>query len=66
MYKFNVYDVCEIQESLDAYLRLIQWMPALTAEEQAMRDARVEHVEFLINKCERIIEQSKANGETNE
>ena len=55
MCKFNVYDVSEIQECLDAYLNLIKWMPTLSIDEMAMRDARVEHVEYLIDKCEKII-----------
>lgn len=59
MCKFNVYDVSEIQESLESYLKLIKWIPATTVDEVAMRDARINHVKYLINKCDDVIDSDK-------
>lgn len=59
MCKFNVYDVCEIQESLDSYLKLIKWLPAVGEEEAAMRDSRIRYTEYLIDKCEKVIQGEK-------
>lgn len=59
MCKFNVYDVSEIQESLEAYLKLIEWIPATTIDEVAMREARISHVKYLINKCDDVMEGEK-------
>jgi hypothetical protein len=59
MCKFNVYDVSEIQESLEAYLKLIEWIPATTIDEVAMREARITHVKYLIGKCDDVMEGEK-------
>ena len=59
MCKFNVYDVSEIQESLEAYLKLIEWIPATTIDEVTMREARINHVKYLINKCDIVIDSEK-------
>ena len=59
MCKFNVYDVCEIQESLDSYLKLLKWLPAAGEEETAMRDSRIRYTEYLIEKCEKVIQGEK-------
>lgn len=59
MCKFNVYDVCEIQENLESYLKLIKWMPATTTDEMTMKEARISHVKYLIDKCDDVIEGEK-------
>ena len=59
MCKFNVYDVSEIQESLESYLKLIKWLPAAGEEEAAMRDSRIRYTEYLIEKCEKVIQGEK-------
>ena len=59
MCEFNVYDVAEIQECLDSYLKLIQWLPASGEEEESMREARINHTKYLIEKCEKVIQGEK-------
>lgn len=59
MCKFNVYDVSEIQESLEAYLKLLEWVPATTVNEVTMKEARIEHVKYLIDKCDDVIDSEK-------
>lgn len=59
MCKFNIYDVSEIQESLEAYLKLLEWVPATTVNEVTMKEARIEHVKYLIDKCDDVIDSEK-------
>lgn len=59
MCEFNVYDVVEIQECLSSYLKLIEWLPASGEEEEAMREARISHTKYLINKCDDVIQGEK-------
>ena len=59
MCEFNVYDVAEIQESLSAYLKLIEWLPAYGEDEEIMRDERIKCTKYLIDKCEKIIQGEK-------
>lgn len=66
MCKFNVYDVVEIQESLESYLKLIKWLPVSDDEEGAMREARIRYTEYLIEKCEKVIQGEKIWSTKNE
>ena len=59
MCKFNVLDVAEIQESLESYMKILEWLPATDESEKAMREARMSSVEHLINKCDEIIAGEK-------
>ena len=66
MCKFNVYDVAEIQESLESYLKLIKWLPASDEEENTMRETRIRYTEYLIEKCEKVIQGEKIWGTKDE
>jgi hypothetical protein len=66
MCKFNVYDVSEIQENLEAYLKLLKWIPAATIDEEIMREARISHVKYLIDKCDDVIEHEKIRSTKDE
>lgn len=66
MCELNVYDVCEIQESLEAYLSVLEWLPAPTPEEELMREDRVKHTKYLVEKCEKVIQNNKIWSEKNE
>ena len=66
MCELNVYDVCEIQESLGAYRKLLEWLPAVGEEEEAMRESRIKYVEYLIEKCEKVIQGEKIWSLNNE
>lgn len=59
MCELNVYDICEIQESLGAYLSIINWLPAPTPEEETMKEDRIKYTKYLIEKCEKIIQGEK-------
>jgi len=59
MCEFNIYDVCEIQECLSAYLKLIEWLPAYGEDEETMRDERIKYTKYLIEKCEKVIQGEK-------
>ena len=66
MCELNVYDVCEIQESLQAYLSILEWLPAPTPDEELMREDRIKYTKYLIEKCEKIIQGEKIWSEKNE
>ena len=66
MCKFNVYDVCEIQDTLEAYLKLIKWLPSYGTEEESMKDARIAYTQYLIDKCEKVIAGDKLWGTKDE
>lgn len=57
--EFNIYDVYEIQESLEAYLKILEWLPATGKEEQELKDQRLKYTKFLIDKCDDVIESMK-------
>lgn len=59
MVKFNVYDICEMQECLESYLRLLEWIPAVGEEESAMRDNRIKYTRYLIDKCDKVLNSEK-------
>lgn len=59
MCELNVYDVCEIQESLQAYLSILEWLPAPTPDEELMREDRIKYTKYLIEKCEKVIQGEK-------
>ncbi len=59
MCELNVYDICEIQESLEAYLHILDWLPAPTPEEELMREDRIKYTKYLIEKCEKVIQNEK-------
>lgn len=59
MCELNVYDVCEIQESLQAYLSILGWLPAPTPDEELMREDRIKYTKYLIEKCEKVIQGEK-------
>jgi hypothetical protein len=59
MCELNVYDVCEIQESLEAYLKVLEWLPAPTPDEETMKEERIKYTKYLIEKCEKVIQGEK-------
>ena len=59
MCEFNVYDVYGIQECLDSYLKLVQWLPAIDVDEEVMKDERIAYAKHLIDKCEKVIQGEK-------
>lgn len=63
MIKLNAVDLSSIQECLFAYHKLIKWLPTIDDTEKALKQDRLEIVEFLINKCERIIRQEARENE---
>lgn len=59
MCELNVYDVCEIQESLQAYLHILNWLPTPTPDEEIMKEERIKYTKYLIEKCEKVIQGEK-------
>lgn len=54
---FNVYDVYEIQESLEAYTKVLEWLPVMDKDEEVQRTERIKYTKFLIAKCDDVIEE---------
>ena len=55
MCKFNVVDVVAMQECLEGYKRLVEWIPPLNEEEENMQLARLQIINHLSNVCERVL-----------
>lgn len=64
MCKFNVVDVIAIQECLEGYKKLIEWIPPLDDDDENMKSARLQIIEYLSNACEKVLseEKEKHNG----
>ena len=47
----NAQDLCAIQESLVAYKKLLDWLPALNELEVEMKANRIDTINYLIKLC---------------
>ena len=47
----NAQDLCAIQESLVAYKKLLDWLPALSELEVEMKADRIDVINYLVKLC---------------
>lgn len=47
----NAQDLCAIQESLIAYKKLLDWLPALNELEVEMKADRIDVINYLVKLC---------------
>ena len=52
---FNVPDVCSVQECLEAYKKLIEWLPATDEVEEELKADRIRIINYLVRKAELVI-----------
>ena len=63
MCELNTMDIAEMQECLEAYKILLNWVPATDSHDFQMKEGRLSIVNYLIDKCEHLIEkESKKHG----
>lgn len=56
---FNANDVLSIQECLESYNVLLNWVPPTTKEEADLKYMREELTKLLIDKCEDVLKEMK-------
>ena len=59
MCKFSVIDVIAMQECLESYKRLIEWIPPIDNEDDDMRLARLNIVSHLSELCDDVLKMEK-------
>lgn len=47
----NAQDLCNIQECLISYRKLIEWLPATCKEELDLKTYRIDIINYLMNRC---------------
>lgn len=52
-------DIVATQECLVSYRKLLEWLPAVNSDEEAMRDERFHLLDYLIDKLEMDLEVLK-------
>lgn len=55
MCKINAVDLVSIQECLEGYKRLIEWLPVIDETELDLKDNRLNIINYLSNKCEELL-----------
>lgn len=63
MCKLTTMDVAEIQECLEAYRILLNWIPSTDSHDYQMKEGRLSIVNYLIDKCDDIIEREGGKNE---
>ena len=61
MCKFNVVDVVAMQECLEGYKKLVEWIPPLNEDEENMQLARLQIINHLSDVCENVLVMEKNN-----
>ena len=64
MCKFSVLDVLAIQECMEGYKRLIEWLPTLDEDEDELKEQRIKVIDRISGICDEAIEfeKGKQNG----
>ena len=55
----GIMDIVATQECLVSYRKLLEWIPAINSDEEAMRDERFHLLDYLIDKLETDLEALK-------
>lgn len=59
MCRLNALDLCAIQECLDGYRKLVEWIPTLDTTDEEMKIDRLRIITYLSDKCENEIVRMK-------
>ena len=62
MCKFNVLDVLTIQECMEGYKRLIEWLPTLDEGEDELKEQRIKIIDRISKICDDVIEFEKGKS----
>lgn len=55
MCRINAVDLVSMQECLEGYKRLIEWLPVIDETELDLKDNRLNIINYLSNKCEELL-----------
>lgn len=56
-------DIVATQECLVSYRKLLEWLPAVNSDEEAMREERFHLLDYLIDKLETDLEALKDDSD---
>lgn len=59
MCKMKVLDVIAMQECLEGYKKVVEWMPFINDEDERMKLGRLQVVDHLIDVCEDVLSHEK-------
>lgn len=59
MCKFNVIDVISIQECMEGYKKLIEWMPTKDEVEDELKEHRLKVIDRISTLCDEAIENER-------
>ena len=62
MCKINALDLCAIQECLDGYKKLVEWIPPLDTTDAEMKEDRLRIIDHLDKRCEELLMELSKNG----
>lgn len=62
MCKFNVVDVLAIQECMDGYRKLIEWLPAMDDVEDELKEQRLKVIDRINRICDEVIDHEKGKS----
>lgn len=55
MCRLNALDLCAIQECLDGYRKLVEWIPSFDTPDEEMKEDRLRVIVHLIDRCEKAL-----------
>lgn len=59
MCKFNIVDVLAIQECMDGYKKLIEWMPTIDEVEDELKEHRLKVIDRISTLCDEAIDSER-------
>jgi hypothetical protein len=62
MCKFNVVDVLAIQECMEGYKRLIEWLPTMDEVEDELKEQRIKVIDRISRICDEVIASEKGKS----
>lgn len=55
MCRLNALDLCAIQECMDGYRKLVEWIPPLDTVDEEMKSDRLRVIAYITDKCEQAL-----------
>lgn len=62
MCKFTVVDVLAIQECMEGYRKLIEWLPTMDEVEDELKEQRLKVIDRIDRICDEVIEKEKGKS----
>lgn len=62
MCKFTVVDVLAIQECMEGYRKLIEWLPTMDEVEDELKEQRLKVIDRIDRICDEVIEVEKGKS----